>query len=122
MSEALQLAITAGVFGFAGLIPAYIINKRSARKSDFEAAQTANQTAFENLKALYDTQGKRLDEVIEDNKHYRTENAHLMQRNTLLEDENREYIKQISNQKVTIADLTSRVEKLEGKTTTTNCK
>ena len=107
------IGIVTGIFGFLALIPAYLINKRAARRDDFNAAQLANTKAFEALNKLYDEQSKRLDEVVEDNKHYRTENARLLQRNEKLEDENRNLLKENTGLKGDVADLTKRVKVLE---------
>lgn len=115
LPDAAVIAIITGFFGFLALIPAYLINRRSARKDDFETAQAANMQAFGALQKLYDEQSKRLDEVVEDNKHYRAENLRLLQRNSKLEDENRAYIKENAQLKADVADLTSRVNRLEGK-------
>lgn len=108
------IGIVTGVFGFLALIPAYLINRRSARKSEFDSAQKANQQAFTNLRTLYQEQSKRLDEVVADNKHYRAENLRLLTRNAELEDENRAYIKENAALKSDISDLRSRVKRLEG--------
>ena len=114
-SDAAVIAIITGVFGFLALVPAYLINRRAARRDDFNAAQLANTKAFEALNKLYDEQSKRLDEVVADNKHYRTENARLLQRNEKLEDENRNLLKENTGLKGDVADLTKRVRVLEGK-------
>jgi len=107
------IGIVTGIFGFLALIPAYLINKRSARRDDFNAAQLANTKAFEALNKLYDEQSKRLDEVSADNKHYREENARLLHRNEKLEDENRGLLKENTGLKSDVADLTKRVKVLE---------
>lgn len=108
------IGIVTGVFGFLALIPAYLINKRSARRDDFVAAQATNAKAFEALQKLYDEQSKRLDEISEDNKHYRAENTRLLQRNEKLEDENRGLLRENTQLKTDFSALTDRVKKLEG--------
>lgn len=115
LPDAAVIAIITGAFGFLALIPAYLINRRSARRDDFNAAQVANTKAFEALNKLYDEQSKRLDEVVADNKHYRTENARLLARNERLEDENRNLLKENTGLKNNVDDLTKRVRVLEGK-------
>jgi len=115
LPDAAVIAAVTGLFGFLAIIPAYLINRRSARRDDFNAAQDANIKAFEAINKLYSEQSKRLDEVVEDNKHYRAENLRLLQRNSKLEDENRAYIKENAQLKADVADLTSRVNRLEGK-------
>ena len=114
LPDAAIIAIITGAFGFLALIPAYIINRRSARRDDFNAAQEANAKAFNAINKLYDEQSKRLDEVVADNKHYRAENLRLLTRNAELEDENRAYIKENASLKSDVADLRSRVKRLEG--------
>lgn len=116
LPDAAIIAIVTGLFGFLALVPAYLINRRAARRDDFNAAQQANTKAFEAINLLYQEQGKRLDEVVEDNKHYRSENIRLLQRNEKLEDENRNLLKENTGLKGDVADLTKRVRVLEGKT------
>lgn len=122
MNDAAQIAIITGVFGFLALIPAFIINRRAARKDDFATAQAANQAAFANLEKLYNSAiaangelSKRLDEVVADNTHYRTENARLLKRNEKLEDENRTLLTKNAELLADVKDLTGRVKRLEGK-------
>lgn len=122
LPDAAVIAIITGIFGFLALIPAYLINKRTARKDEFAQAQAANQQAFANLEKLYQAAiaqneelSKRLDEVVADNTHYRTENTRLLKRNEKLEDENRQLLRQNSEHLATIKDLSNRVERLEGK-------
>lgn len=113
LPDAAIIAIVTGAFGFLALIPAYLINRRAARRDDFNAAQLANTKAFEALNKLYDEQSKRLDEVSADNKHYRAENTRLLQRNEKLEDENRGLLRENTALKNDVADLTKRVNILE---------
>lgn len=122
MPDAAIIAIITGIFGFFALIPAYLINKRTARKDEFMAAQAANLQAFSNLEKLYnsaiaanDELSKRLDEVVADNNHYRTENARLLKRNEKLEDENRTLLTKNAELLADVKDLTGRVKRLEGK-------
>lgn len=121
LPDAAVIAIITGIFGFIALIPAYLINKRTARKDDFAAAQAANQQAFSNLEKLYQAAiaqneelSKRLDEVVADNNHYRTENARLLKRNEKLEDENRGLLQKNAQLLADVKDLTGRVKRLEG--------
>ncbi len=115
LPDAAVIAAVTGLFGFLALIPAYLINRRAARRDDFNAAQDANIKAFEAINKLYSEQSKRLDEVVADNNHYRTENARLMKRNEKLEDENRALLKENTGLKADVSDLTKRVKVLEGR-------
>lgn len=122
MPDASIIAIITGIFGFLALIPAYMINKRTARKDEFTAAQNANLQAFANLEKLYNSAiaaneelSKRLDEVVADNNHYRTENARLLKRNEKLEDENRTLLTKNAELLADVKDLTGRVKRFEGK-------
>jgi len=120
MSDAVMIAAISGFFAFVGLIPAFLISKRTARRDEFTAAQNANETAFKSLKDLYNSAvraneelSKRLDAVVRENERLQKENMRLQQRNDKLEDENRELIKDIAEVRAENKSFATRLAKLE---------